>query len=278
MPSIEERGLAPFHPLSNATLLRRVMQPPARGNPALIGPYVMLGSGPQSTAEAIVWSDDRGNQINTAKFWRIGKNAFSLTTVRLKGCTMLAIMSRKGVYIGHYWENIAFDPDQEQLIHEDLEGVEWTETPDQAFERSVIDGLRSGIKLEQESLTSVKTALADDSVRAYLIHPTRSAAKELQLQNDPNSASPLPDGYPTHWQRMKEEVIRIIPTINQPGRWSEILYEATDDVVLHATTSRGKLLFEFDPMWQVPNRREKPERMMKLWSESTEIHSDVWKE
>ncbi|KAF5856417.1 hypothetical protein ETB97_007414 [Aspergillus alliaceus] len=39
------------------------------------------------------------------------RQQYSTGTAHLSGCTTMYIISRKGVYTTHWWENVSFDPD-----------------------------------------------------------------------------------------------------------------------------------------------------------------------
>lgn len=78
-------------------------------------------------AEPVVWTlKDPGPakteyDINTSLFaeYRFYNNEeMSLSVTNLVGCTMMVIVSRRGVYIGHYWENISFDTDADHSLFE----------------------------------------------------------------------------------------------------------------------------------------------------------------
>jgi len=281
-PSINSRDLLPPVVPSNQTLWRRVMNPPPANDPAAIGNWVFRGTGTQTIADMIVYPDGRDPdaEMNNAMYRGFDKSKeLSIAGRELQGCTLLAIVSRKGVYIRHYCKNIAFAPDNEQLEIRDANGdMEVTLTPDQIFEFTVIDGLRKGIRNQQDSLTKYAPALADDHVQAYLIRPRYSKARDDQRTNLLNTAPPLPDGYEEKWQLMKDEVVRIVPKIGEPGRWTEVKYGATDHQPTLESTERGRMLLMYDPVSVATTRRgEKPTRLVKIWSETREIHSDSWK-
>jgi hypothetical protein len=284
-PGINSRNLHPHAAPHNGTLWRRVMNPPPAGDPTAIGNWVYAATGNDAPSDFIVFPDasdpDPDAEMNNALYRGFNKNKeISVVGRELQGCTVLAIVSRKGVYVGHYWENIAFAPDQEQLEVKDKEGVLiWTETPDQIFQRTVIEGLRKGIKIQQDSLTKYAPALTDDHVQAYLIRPRISQPRAEQIENDPGSAIPLPDGYEQQWQLMRNEVVSQIPKIGEPGRWTEVIYDAIDHKPTLETTGKGRMLLMYDPVsTAITSRRQKPQRLVKIWSETKEIHSDTWED
>jgi hypothetical protein len=94
--------------------------------------------------EPFAWSygsEGRPTEVNTALYRDFTKER-SLVTLQLRGCTVLAIVSRKGAYMSHYWESIAFDPEGDQS--ELLDNGKY-ETDDQLFQRTVLTGLEKGV-------------------------------------------------------------------------------------------------------------------------------------
>jgi hypothetical protein len=200
--------------------------------------------------------------INTALFYDFEQER-SIAATRLKGCTMLAVISRKGVYIGHYWESIAFSPDEDLLKDGD--------TQQAIFQRTVLNGLKDGIsdpdRPSQMSFTKFAQQLGDDFVKAYLIRPNVNSEDNADGR----------DGYPDEWRRMKDVVVGALPKIGEPGRWTEIIYNVEQNEALLDTTPRGRVLFKIDPK-HVPraSRRGKDTRLAILWVETREVHRDQW--
>jgi hypothetical protein len=165
------------HFVTNNTLWRRAMELPG-SEPGGIETFMMRETGPKGWAAPVIWpigAKKDPTDVNTALFHDFTKKR-SLTAIRLQGCTMLVIVGRKGIYMGHFWENIAFAPDDKHM--------EPGETPEDTFKRTVIDGLENGIPddgpLQQESLTDFAKEIAskDDDIRAFLIRPDKSQKQE----------------------------------------------------------------------------------------------------
>jgi hypothetical protein len=142
--------------------------------PGAMETFMMKETGPKGWTAPVVWPiGPKRDQtdVNTALFHDFTKKR-SLSAIRLQGCTMLVIIGRKGVYMGHSWENIAFALDGKHM--------EPDETPEDTFKRTVVDGLENGIPdsgpLQQESLTDFAKDVAgkDDDIHAYLIRPNQS--------------------------------------------------------------------------------------------------------
>jgi hypothetical protein len=74
-------------------------------------------------------------------------------------------------------------------------------------------------------------------------------------------------------------VVKFIPKIGEPGRWEEVLYDATDDEEILEKTPRGRVLFKFDPIHvKKSGRTGKDTRLAMLWVETREIHKDQWQD
>jgi hypothetical protein len=116
------------------------------------------------------------------------------------------------------------------------------------------------------SLTRFATQLGDDHVRAFLIRPNQNAQHNQE-------------GYPDHWQRMKEEVVRILPKIAEPDRWQTVIYDVQTDVKILTETPAGRVLFRIDPEHVRPaSRRGKATKLAVLWVEDREIHREEWQD
>jgi hypothetical protein len=255
---------------NNVTIVRRVMGLPA---PGLMEAFMMHETDEDGDAVPVVWDLEEPDpttpsqrnyyDTNTALFQDF-RQPRSLAAARLKGCTMLAIIGRRGVYMGHYWESISFDPDDEDLEQN---------TAEEIFEDTVIKGLKTGIsgpvKPSQMSLTRFAQQLGDEHVKAYLIRPR---------QNSQHNADGR-DGYPEQWQRMKDEIVRILPKVGEPGRWENVIYDVQQNMAILKTTSQGRVLSKVDPQHvKAARRREKDTRLAILWVEQREVHRDEWQD
>ncbi|KAF1917524.1 hypothetical protein BDU57DRAFT_513823 [Ampelomyces quisqualis] len=285
-PSRRDKPVLPNRSINNATLWRRVMTLPTDSNHVGgIEGFVMRETGEAiSTVWDVEYTGPDGESspqgINNALFDDF-KTARSFSATHLQGCTMLVVISRKGVYIGHYWESIAFAPDDVQRFYVDDRKA----TDEEMLQLSVLDGLEKGIpgrtgsEKFQMSLTRFASILADEHVKAYLIRPRKSHQQDQDEETDPNhTVAPELMGYPEQWKKMKDTVTRILPKIGEDGRWVEVIYDATSDEGTLEETSRGRVLFKFDPDQKSARRTEKKTRLAILWSEQREIHRDEWKE
>ncbi|KAH5469584.1 hypothetical protein HBI22_195730 [Parastagonospora nodorum] len=263
---------------NNATLWRRMRLP----QPAELEDFIKLETDSQGQAEQIIWPVGEGDNqydVNTAMY-RDFTAEFSYAAAGLRGCTMLVLISRKGIYMTHYWESISFDPDEDQLSTYENGNKE---TLEQIFQRVMLDGLSKGVKVEgeivQQSLREfVSRRLGDEHVRAYLVRPRKSQRNEVNEDLGVGSAPTDQEGYPELWKKIKDKMVEIVPKIGEPGRWTEVIYDATDDINL-LRSSRGKVLFKFDPLHvKKASRRGKDTRLAMMWVETREIHRDEWQD
>ncbi|KAH7408681.1 hypothetical protein DE146DRAFT_752803 [Phaeosphaeria sp. MPI-PUGE-AT-0046c] len=260
----KEKSLEATRSINNVSIVRRAMNLPT---PGLMDAFIMDETGDNGDGVAVVWSlydKDSKNEydVNTAVYYDYKKER-SLVATMLRGCTMLAIINRKAVYMGHYWESLAFAPDE----------VPSGDTKEDIFQRIVIGGLRNGVdapgRALQMSLTRFAKDYADDNVRAFLIRP-----HENSDQNNDGR-----DGYPDEWAMMRNEVVRIIPKIGEPGRWESVIYNVAPNRRILESTVAGRVLFKVDPE-HVPavSRRKKATSLAVLWVEDREIYRDEWQD
>lgn len=190
--------------------------------PADLEDFIKTETDSQGQAEKIIWQvgeEDDQYDVNTAMY-RDFTAEFSYAAARLKGCTMLVVISRKGIYMAHYWESISFDPDEDQLgTYENGE----KETSKDIFQRIVLDELTKGVEeegeiVQQSSREFVSRRLSDDHVTAYLIRPRKSQRNEANEDMGLGSAPPDQAGYPELWKKTKDKVVEIVPKIGDPGR------------------------------------------------------------
>ncbi|KAK0610870.1 hypothetical protein B0T14DRAFT_529228 [Immersiella caudata] len=244
----------------NETLVRRMRLPTDPDDPDIVEAYVIkeTGGGPfpgkkSDESKLIHWQNRYKEGVNTAdyKIFAERKTKFGMHIIGLAGCTGLLIVSKKGVYMAHYWENIAFNQDKKTpRPYPDQE---------QAFEGTVIRGLEQGVvgdpargaKQEQASLRAVAPALDDEDIHAFLIIPATG-------QSDVGLG--IPDPYRTYWSRIKNTVGEILPRLKpktdptDTDLWTEYPYRPVEDEEEEPgkapwlwRSSRGRILFKYDP-------------------------------
>jgi hypothetical protein len=221
---------------------------------------------------ALCVEDNQGRDVNTGVSVKWVKTATpddppqGLSLSHLAGCTALAIFSRKGGFMGHYWENIGLSLDEE---HMDL----YKDNAD-AFQKAVVDTMVKGTK-EHTSLRAVASQKQMDlpSLRAALIVPSTGYSETGIGTRNP---------YADQWKKMREEVVKLFPVLNEEGRFlpnieydpvqdeerkfgknGKVTYDPLDD------TARGKVLLKYDP-----DHGDKQKLM--LWVERKELQAEEW--
>lgn len=102
-------------------------------------------------------------------------------------------------------------------------------------------------------------------VRAYLIHRTTTH------REDPGDVS-----YPEQWEAIRTTVGKLVPTLRDASRWTDIPYKAVDDNELLDTEGSvaGKNLFKYDPMHRFESGKRGRLAMLWVEGEITPYHED----
>ncbi len=227
----------------NYSLHKRVMTLPVVGaTPDALSDFMVQ----EVAAARKVIHDDT---VSTASYKRFGRKPTSFGISELSGCTTLVVVSRTGAYIGHYFENLSFDPDPD---------VPYGGDPEAAFQNTVLNGLEFGIKrrnkIDQDSLKAHAHNLQGG--RAFLIVPV----------NGPDDQQ-MP--YQNMWNRMQRSVQAMVPGVS----FQVVTYVALNrgDPLLESSY-RGRFLFKHDAAHQSND----PRQLVKIWHEATEIYTDAW--
>lgn len=242
---------------NNASLLAaRIITEPTPGNEDKF----MVNEIAQATQ--MVWQVPKGTDVNTALFTPFdGKEAISVGTSHLCGCTSMVIISQRGVYTTHYWETISFDTADDWRIRP-------SETDDQVFERTVITPLQKGASrrtiISQEKLDPRKIGNEEsDNIRAFLVRP-----------NAPADDTKMGD-YERRWDRIKRTVGSIVSLLNPyteagKARWQEVIYNplGNDDRNLD-DKANGRVLIKYDP-------DHEGKKKVILWVEKNKIYEHEW--
>jgi hypothetical protein len=218
--------------------------------------------------EPIVPDDHNGHEdietaadMSTAVIKRFAsiqrRKQYSTGTDGLSGCTTLYIISRRGVYATHWWENVSFSPDDVWRNPE-------TQTDKELFEETVLDLLRNGGRFHARLDA---TAIEDDFIRAYVIRPS------MTVEEDEGDV-----GYTEQLKAIRTTVGELVPTLQDEGRWTDIPYTVKGEEDLFAPeATAGRNLFKYDPSHDFGLGREFV-KMAKLWVEGrvAPYHDDVW--
>ncbi|RAL02334.1 uncharacterized protein BO80DRAFT_472326 [Aspergillus ibericus CBS 121593] len=198
------------------------------------------------------------------EFGRLRRKEWSTGIEGLKGCTTMYIISRKGVYVTHWWENISFDPD---AIWREPENESDDElTPEDLFQLTVLDMLTDGGKYHAKLDGDL---IEDDYIRAYLIRPI----KAYRQYDDPTEAD-----YTEQWNQIRAKVGELVPTLQDQSRWTDITYEAVEDEneLDDPITVRGRNLFKYDKAQDIGGGQTQKWAMLWVEGRTEPYHQDKW--
>jgi hypothetical protein len=266
-----------YDPAGNGTQVRRTLKMPESTSPKNIDEYVQREIGAEGFKK-IVWSTTykkRKVDMNTSKAVEFNsKKAVSIGTDGLCGCTVLAIVSRKGVYMGHYWESISFHADSFWKKYYDVDDDE------DVFKETVIKGLEDGIprtpkrkSWDQPSLTDYKELFDGEDTYAYLMIPESAV--------DENDQQLYKEKFEDRWQQIKATVNKIIPVLQDEKRWVEHKYyprRFKEEQQRAVGKAWGTALLQYDPMDKPGSGDVKSRKRMVMWMERTKMFDDIWDE
>ncbi|KAK2760716.1 hypothetical protein FQN54_001951 [Arachnomyces sp. PD_36] len=261
---------------SHASVHKRAMTLPRSNSNDDMDEFMIRECGQQTN---MVWESEtdgvvRGvNNAGFLEFPSHGKDGVS--AIELAGCTSLVICSHKGVYSGHYWENIGFKLDKH--IHGDLYSSQ-----EEAFQKSILDGLKHGATsgsgvVDHRSLSEVADQINDDHIRAFLIIPATGDSSE--------GIGP-PDPYRNAWEEMKKQIGEIIPALADQNNWEEYQYHPVqnEERITRVDPTTGKEEIIFDPLidtarGKVLVKYEKERggnKKVRIWAERQELYYEEW--
>ncbi|PYI08863.1 hypothetical protein BO78DRAFT_468121 [Aspergillus sclerotiicarbonarius CBS 121057] len=196
------------------------------------------------------------------EFGRLRRKEWSTGLEGLKGCTSMYIISRKGVYATHWWENVSFDPDDIWLEPED--GSDDDLTGDELFQLTVLDMLENGGKYHAKLDADL---IEDDYIHAYLIRPS----KAFRQYDDPSA-----DDYTEQWDQIRSKVGELVPTLQDQSLWKDIEYERVeeDEELDEENTVRGRNLFKYDRSQDIGGGQTQKWAMLWVEGRTEPYHQD----
>ncbi|CAD6594517.1 MAG: hypothetical protein ASARMPREDX12_009192 [Alectoria sarmentosa] len=230
-------------------LLERVFEPfpPIPNTQKARDQYMISHANALTTGQEIIPYVDNADDYATAVTAALGTTTVTFGMQGICGCTWLAVISSKRVYLGHYWESISF-------------GKPATATYRLQFATQVTNFLTGGFK-GQPSLASVAADFkGDPGLQAYLYTP--------ESETKPGT------------QEYTDKIAKMVSTVNGIIGIDPVVraYEAQDSGTPSGkatlkTTGAGKMLFNYDP---TGGSRAKPNAWRILW-ESQVIAVGQWK-
>lgn len=219
--------------------------------------------------------------MGTSRAREFKDQAFSMGTDGLTGCTVMALVSRSGAFMGHWFEDISFTPTTWTVGEDGKKTPGWLKeykTRDKAFEQTVVKGLREGIKQsedttepgkpEQVPVSDVQDALEDGHAKGYMMVPLDACPgmKDAGYQKY----------YVKRWESMREVVKGIVPAFADQGLWKEHKYRR-DDPEDPRRAVDGSVLLQYDP----DDRYKEGDKTMTrkrvvMWMGTEKMHDDEW--
>ncbi|KAE8376645.1 hypothetical protein BDV26DRAFT_282457 [Aspergillus bertholletiae] len=204
------------------------------------------------------WVPHARNGQSSAIFRELGNRKFDLAVGDLWGCTSVVVVSERGVWMSHFWEEPSFG--RYGLSNEVLPSSH------DVFRTNILDPLEYGNQ-HMPGLTRFtgNGGAFNGAYRpaAYIFHPT-------QTQDDDYNRVYTARIQVVH--RMLQELI--------PLRWPPLIYEYNrqgGDI----TSAKGKVLFQYDPNEAIiPNENGPVQTAMhRIWLEDQPkyIHQRYWR-
>ncbi|KAE8402490.1 hypothetical protein BDV37DRAFT_284625 [Aspergillus pseudonomiae] len=176
----------------------------------------------------IIEFDDDGESTDASGTQQVifGSEPFQIGTDSLTGCTIVTVVSKRAVYMGHYWENPS-----------------WGNAP--KFTRNVLNFIagrtpRSGVG---PTLDPALFNAQDDDTRIYLMHP-RLGQKE--------HTSPYKS--PRYWKKF-EELKNLLNTELLPGAATASWFYITAETSREVPAYRRHAIFQYDPVAHGRNKK-----------------------
>lgn len=221
--------------------------------------------------EIIVWERgpaDDPEDMGTSMARLTNSDKVSMGTTGLCGCTTLVIVSRRGAFMGHWWESISFAPERDEIKRYG--------SAEKAFEQTVLDGLRNGVRIgdnkpEQVPLGNCADWFKEtDDLRAFLFVPDKSYAMRKGRTYDKL--------YQARWDRMRTTIGEIIPALKNHRHWEVHQYEKlfNDDDRLQDELI-GTVLLQYDPDDRYKDgEKKKSQKRTVMWWQDKKLIDDKW--
>ncbi|KAI1108459.1 hypothetical protein F5Y14DRAFT_457027 [Nemania sp. NC0429] len=182
-------------------------------------------------------------------FSKFGANVLNIGIQGLEGCTVLTIVSRKAVYMAHFFENLAFAPDDKK-------------DPNEAFQENclnLITGQDPTWRKRGDSLDPSLFTGDNGPARAYIMTPRPDQDSPTAQNPNPPVPGPGEQLYAGRITQLSQTLTGLIPGL-------EVVYYnyIAVNVEKQQQAYQGKALFEFDP-----NADGSSNPNFRLWYEQT---------
>ncbi|KAE8330015.1 hypothetical protein BDV39DRAFT_213475 [Aspergillus sergii] len=203
------------------------------------------------------WVPSSQQSLSSGLFRELGHVNFNLAVQGLYGCTSVVVVSEKGIWMSHMWENPAFGT--EGPSGELLPSAENT------FIADVLNAMEHGNR-EMPGLTQFTgnggAFIAAYKPFAYIFYPT--GTQNLNYDRV----------YTARIDQISQKLQRLIPLKAPPLIYQ---YDRTGGNMMEA---RGKVLFQYEPNERVMQTNDGPlqQALNRLWLENrpTYVHQRYW--
>lgn len=192
-----------------------------------------------STTVQLVFPDAEGDDTSTTVQHTFdGTNKYELGTGGLTGCTVLAVISRRGVFMGHFFESLAFDPPTEEQLRE--EGMDPATYPPIDFAGQVtnlIDQSNGNVGGVGPALDVSLFNQDTDNTQAYIMTPRAWEGGEGDWQFEGSINAII------------AQVKGLLPSIDDipVTDYVRLNMEDEDEKAELFTNARGAAFFQYDP-------------------------------
>ncbi|KAK6438346.1 hypothetical protein LTR95_005449 [Oleoguttula sp. CCFEE 5521] len=199
-----------------------------------VGTYLrtrILGNGALARATISLLAQTAGGteDLSTTVNEVFGDKAFVIGTGQVSGCTVLTVVSKRAVYMGHFWENLSISTE-----------LKWTRNVMNLVFGATPKQLTYGPAIDPSQFTQ-----ADDQPHAYIMSPRALEYDEGENRKTLGTGHPGARGFFEHAARLNVLIARLEEII--PGIIVESYdYEVTADQVYPPAPFR-LALFEYDP-------------------------------
>ncbi|KAI0430579.1 hypothetical protein F5Y09DRAFT_341512 [Xylaria sp. FL1042] len=185
------------------------------------------------------------------EFSNFGTDVLNIGTQGLHGCTVLTVVSKRAVYMGHFFESLAFS-------------VDGGKAPDTAFEQNclnLITGQGQRWRARGDSINPSLFTGDNGPAIAYIMTPRRD--QDTPTPQNPNPPVPGPDT-----QLFAGRIEQLSQTLTDliPGLGITYYNYIGMNVKQQSVGYKGKALFEFDPNADGSNNPN-----FRLWYEHTMV-------
>ncbi|KAE8136584.1 hypothetical protein BDV38DRAFT_283796 [Aspergillus pseudotamarii] len=204
-----------------------------------------------------VWVPLSQQSLSSALFRELGNVKFNMAVQDLYGCTSVVVVSEKGIWMSHLWENPAFATNGPS--------GEWLPSADNKFEADVLNALEDGNQEMPGLAQFTKNGgafIAAYKPFAYIFYPTGSQYPNYNR------------AYKARINQISQKLQRLLPLNTPPLLYQ---YDRAGGDMMRA---KGKVLFQYEPNERIMQTKDGPlqQALNRIWLEDrpTFVHQRYW--